>query len=159
MSEILLKIFAVSAVCMVLLGLVDGPMREVLRTGCAALAVLVTVSALADGLPLVNLELFDPVPVQDAVEQAQAQALETQQQIVSDALSDYIAQQGRAAGGVCSGNVTYRVDQDGSLSLLEAHVLWRSGSREAKEVLRQALSHDFGLPPEQIIIEEVPCET
>ena len=159
MSGVLVKIFAVSAFCMVLLGLVDGPMREVLRIGCAALAVLVTVSALTEALPFVKLELLEDIRVQDAVEQAQMQALESQQQIVSDALSDYIAQQGRAAGGVCTGNVIYRVQQDGRFELLEARVLWRSGSKQAQEVLRQALSHDFGLPSEQIIIEEVPRES
>lgn len=158
MTAALLRIFAASALCMVLLGLSDGPVREVLRMGCAALMVLVTVSAGADLLPLIHFDLQQPLVIQ-SVQQAGQQAQQRYEELVSDALSAYIAQQGRAAGGECTGKVIYTVSETGEVTLQRAEVLWHSGDDRACEILRQALSHDFGLPPDRIIIREVTDET
>lgn len=155
MTAALVRIFAASLLCMALLNLSEGPMREVLRLGCAALMVHTVITVCTQMLPGFDLTGRIDGAVTEAVLQAQINAAETQRTLVSDALSLYIAQQGRAAGGVCTGTVTYRVDQDGVCTLVSAQVLWQSGSEEAKAVLRQALSHDFGLPEEQICIQEV----
>ena len=154
MSGALIRIFTAALLCMTVLSLADGPMREVLRLGCAALLILVTVTTILDLLPGTCLERTIEPMIQNAVEQSQVEAVRQQRVMVSEALSQYIAQQGRAAGGICSGTVTYEVDGDGICRLLQADIIWQSGDSRAKEILRQALCHDFGLPAERIIIRE-----
>jgi len=158
MTAALLRVFAASVLCMVLLGLTDGPLREVLRIGCAALMVLVTAKSASQLLPLLKIDLQQPLVIQ-SVEHAEEQARIAHEELVSSALSNYIAQQGRAAGGDCTGTVHYTVAETGEVTLRRIEVRWLGGGNRAKSILRQALCHDFGLPPEEIVILEAENET
>lgn len=158
MKEALLQIFAGSLLVMALLSLTEGPMREVVRLGCAAFMVILTVSALGNLLPVLSVRSYLTDLSYPVIESVAQQAREAQQTYISDALSRFIAQQGRAAGGVCTGTVTYQVDDAGVCTLLRADVVWYEGDDNAKRILVRALSHDFGLPEGQIYIREEQSE-
>ena len=150
----LLRIFAASLICVTLMSLMDGPMREVLRLGCAAFMILAFMLTFRDLMPVLEDWTPEKIDLDLAIEEAQRGAEEVRKKNVSDRLSAYIAQQGRAAGGVCSGTVTYEVEPEGGFRLLRADILWQAGDETAKAILREALSHDFGLPISEIYISE-----
>ena len=151
----LLRLVTAGVVCGILLSLGGkGPLREILRFGCACVAVMVLLTVLRQSqLPAAALSGYEG-QLQARVEQAQR---ETRQAVLSQAgraMEEELERQAAAYSLDCTITVHCMADRDGTVTVDRVEVHYGSGPRDRLQELRRAIAGQLALPEEHIIVKE-----
>lgn len=151
----LLKLIAAGLLCGGILSLGGkGPLREILRFGCACLTVAVLLTVLRQGnLPTELLSGYKG-QLQARVDQAQQENRQAILSQVRQSLTETLEQQAAVYSIDCSMDVQCSADHYGNVTVDGVEVRYRSGPRERLRELRQNISGQLLLPMESIIVKE-----
>lgn len=151
----LLRLVTAGLLCGVLLSLGGkGPLREILRFGCACLAVVVLLTVLRQHqLPVENL-WGDEGQLQARVEQTQQEIRRAVLSQAERALEAELERQAEVYSINCAVTVACKADEEGNVTVDWVEIRYRSGPRDRLQELRQAIGGQLALPVERIIVKE-----
>ena len=153
--EGLLKLVTVGILCGILLSLSGkGPLREVLRFGCACLTVVVLLSVLRHTDSSTAVFSGFEGQLQTQLEQTQTETRQAVLQQATQLLEAELQRQAAAYSLNCTVAVSCRADPAGNVTVEGAEVLYHSGPREKLRLLRQAIAAQLAIPTERIIVKE-----
>lgn len=155
LTGVLLRLVTTGILCGVLLSLGGkGPLREILRFGCACLTVVVLLTILRQSqVPAGVLSGYEG-QLQARVEQTQQN---TRQAVLSQAEQALEAELERQAVEYSLSSVVTvdcRADQEGAVTVEMVEITYRSGPRDRLQELRQSIAGQLALPVERIIVKE-----
>ena len=155
LTGVLLRLVTTGILCGVLLSLGGkGPLREILRFGCACLTVVVLLTILRQRQIPAGIISGSEGQLQAQVEQIQQ---DTRQAVLCQAAQALEAELERQATDYslsCTVTVDCRADQEGAVTVEMVEIIYRSGPRERLQALRQSIAGQLALPVERIIIKE-----
>ena len=153
--EGLLRLVTVGILCGILLSLSGkGPLREVLRFGCACLAVVVLLVVLRNISPSTAVLSGFEGQLQTQLEQTQKETRQAVLQQATQLLESELQRQATVYSLHCTVTVSCQADPAGNVTVDGAEVLYHSGPREKLQTLRQAIAAQLAIPTERIIIKE-----
>lgn len=151
----LLRLVTVGIVCGMLLNLGGkGPLREILRFGCACLTVVVLLTVLRQTqLPAGRLAAYED-RLQVQVEQSQQDIRTALLKETQRGLAEELERQARTFSLDCDVSVACRADREGLVTVEGVEISYRCGPRDRLQELRQAIGGQLAIPLENIVVKE-----
>lgn len=151
----LLKLIVTGLVCGGLLSLGGrGPLRELLRFGCACLSVVLLLTMLRQAPASFSLQAGYEAQLQNRVEQAQHELKQTLLKQTEQGLASEIERQAKLYLLDCAVSVSCHADINGQVLVDEIAIQYRRGPREKLWELRQTIAAQLAVPTEKIIVSE-----
>lgn len=155
LTSALLKLLTAGSICGLLLQLGGkGPLREIMRFGCACLVVVVLLTVLRQTeLSSGALSVYEGrLKVQ--VEETQRDVRQTILTQTQQELEKRLEQQAAAFSLDCGISVDCSADQEGLVSVEAVKIRYRSGPREKLQELRESIAVQLVIPVSNIIVTE-----
>lgn len=155
LTSALLKLLTAGILCGLLLQLGGkGPLREILRFGCACLTVVVLLTVVRQTeLSSGALSGYEG-QLKAQVEQAQRDIRQAVLTRTQQELENRLEQQAAAFSLDCGIAVACRADREGLVSVDGVKIRFRSGPRDKLQELRQSIAGQLAIPVSCVIVEE-----
>lgn len=155
LTQSLLKIITTGMICGGMLSLGGkGPLREILRFGCACLTVVLLLTILRQNAVSLGSLVGYEEQIREKVEQANHETRQTVLAKTEQGLAEELERQAAVFSLDCGAKVICNVDAEGMVTVEGVTLYYRSGPRDKLQQFRQSVAAQLAIPLERITVCE-----